>query len=595
MEWIKKKTTEISVVKLVFRMSPVYAVLHFLLAIIEALVSSGLLALAIANFVDTALLILEGEREKSGLYANLVLLLIVLGLFSTMGSMIRLVDARIRLDVNKKVKPFLVCTQAKVAFKHIENDKSWELMSRVLRDPATALVDGFGAYVVISQIIISVFSVLGLLISHVWGAVLVIVAFSVPLFCLSVRAGRKNYRAGQNAEIFNRRTEYFEEVLTGRDNIEERTMFGYGEEIGMRWMQQYEAGRKLQLKVSLKQFLAMKSASLILALISLLIAITLLNPVVDGKISVGLYTGIVSSVFGIINKLAGQTSNSMERISRIGEYLKDFKSFLDLDQTEDALTKPKNDLFEFHSLEFRNVRFCYPTREEAVLDGLSFQLEKGKHYALVGKNGAGKSTITKLLTGLYPEYEGEIYVNGKELRSYGMSEIKTIFSVVYQDFARYAVPVRDNILLGDVAHMKTADIESIVKKSGISDIVDGLKKGLDTPLGKIDEEGQEISGGQWQRIAIARSLISQAPVRILDEPTAALDPVMESRIYQEFEKLMQDKTTIFISHRLGSTKMADEILVIDGGKIAECGTHDELIEKKGIYGEMYASQRSWYL
>ena len=222
-------------------------------------------------------------------------------------------------------------------------------------------------------------------------------------------------------------------------------------------------------------------------------------------------------------------------------------------------------------------------------------LFRSKHYALVGKNGAGKSTITKLLTGLYPEYEGEIYVNGKELRSYGMSEIKTIFSVVYQDFARYAVPVRDNILLGDVAHMKTADIESIVKKSGIFDIVDGLKKGLDTPLGKIDEEGQEISGGQWQRIAIARSLISQAPVRILDEPTAALDPVMESRIYQEFEKLMQDKTTIFISHRLGSTKMADEILVIDGGKIAERGTHDELINRKGIYANMYKSQRSWYL
>ena len=142
MERIKKKTAGISVVKLIFGMSPVYAVLHFLFATVEALVSSGFLALAIANFVDTALLILEGEREKSGLYANLVLLLIVLGLFSTMGSMIRLVDARIRLDVNKKVKPFLVCTQAKVAFKHIENDKSWELMSRVLRDPAPALVDG---------------------------------------------------------------------------------------------------------------------------------------------------------------------------------------------------------------------------------------------------------------------------------------------------------------------------------------------------------------------------------------------------------------------------------------------------------------------
>ncbi len=594
MEEVKKKATTLGMLRLVFKMSSLCVLLRVFLTIVEALMSTGFLALAIANFVNAALDVLNTSQPKSDVYLALICLLVVFGLFSTIGTVIRLVDARIRLDINRKIKLILVRMQASLEFKHIENDKSWELISRVMRDPAAALVDGFGAFCLIVQIIISVLSVLGLLVTQIWWAVVVIVAFSGPLFWLSLRAGKKNYKAGQNAEKFNRRTEYLDSVLTGRDNIEERTVFGYSGKISSRWQQQYEAGRKLQLNVSLRQFITMKGASIILALISLLIALTLLNPVVSGQLSIGLFTGIVSSVFGIINTLAGQMSSAMERISHIGEYMKDLHEFLNLSQTQDVLTEPRNESLDFNSLEFRNVCFCYPSGKNQILNNLSFTLEKGKHYAIVGKNGAGKSTITKLLTGLYTEYEGEILVNGCELRNYTMSEIKAIFSIVYQDFAQYSISLRDNIALGNVSKMENADVESLLNIAGLGDIISELKNGLDTPLGKIHEEGQELSGGQWQRIAVARSLISQAPVRIWDEPTVALDPISESHIYQEFEKLMQDKTTIFISHRLGSTKLADEILVVDEGKIVERGTHDELMVANGIYAEMYESQGSWY-
>lgn len=594
MEFIKKKATCSGALQLVFKMSPLYAVLRVTLTIAEALAASGGLALAVANFVDIALLILAGGRKQSDIYPALVLILVVLGVYTTIGSIVQLVDSRIRLDVLRKIKPVLVRAQASLEFKHIENNMHWELIARVLRDPAASLVDGFGAFVLIVQIVISIASVLGLLVAQVWWTVVVIVAFSVPLFCLSLRAGKKNYRAGQDAEKFNRRTEYLDEVLTGRDNIEERTLFGYGEEISSRWQEQYEAGRVLQLRVSLGQFLTMKGSSLILALVCLLIAVTLVNPVTSGVLSAGMFVGIVSSVFGIINKLAGQMSDAMERVSRIGEYMKELNAFLNLSQTKDALVEPEVRPLEFVNLQFENVRFRYPTGEHDVLNGLNFTLERGRHYAFVGKNGAGKSTITKLLTGLYTEYEGEILINGRELRNYSSSELKAMFSIVYQDFAKYSISLRDNIALGDIAKMGTADVKSIVKSAGLNDIVSGLKKGLDTPLGKIQEDGQELSGGQWQRIAIVRTLISRAPVRILDEPTAALDPISESQIYQEFEKLMRDKTTIFISHRLGSTKLADEILVVDGGTIVERGTHDDLIAANGQYAEMYESQRSWY-
>lgn len=594
MEQDLQKLTKPGAVRIVFSMSPLYSALRFFLTIVEGLVSSGLLALAVAEFVDMALTIIEIGGQKSDLYLSLIILLVVFGLFETVGSVEKIVTAKIRLDVTRKIKPILVKIQSSLEFKHIENKKSWELIDRVMRDPAAFLVGGFETYILIVQIVISVVSVLGLLITHVWWAVLIIVTFSVPLFKLSLYAGKKNYKAGQDAEKFNRRTKYLDKVLTGRDNIEERTMFCYGDELSANWQEQYETGRKLQLKVALRHFITRKASSLILAMISLLIALTLVNPVATGKLTIGLFTGIVSSVFGIINKLASQMSNAMEKVSCIREYIKELNILANMSQTKDALVAPRIQPPEFESLEFKNVRFHYPSGENMILKGLTFKLEKGKHYAFVGKNGAGKSTLTKLLTGLYTDYEGEIVINGKELRSYPLSEIKAMFSIVYQDFAKYSVSLRDNIALGNVVEMENGNVESIVESAGICDIVSELENGLDTHLGKIREGGQELSGGQWQRVAVARSLFSNAAVRILDEPTSALDPIRESEVYQEFEKLMKDKTTIFISHRLGSTKLADEILVIDDGAVVERGTHDELMKSNGKYAQMYELQRSWY-
>jgi ATP-binding cassette subfamily B protein len=272
--------------------------------------------------------------------------------------------------------------------------------------------------------------------------------------------------------------------------------------------------------------------------------------------------------------------------------MKDLTAFVALSEAKDALTEPDAEPIAFDSLEFRNVRFRYPGGDRLILDGLSFKLEAGRHYAFVGKNGAGKTTITKLVTGLYTEYGGEILINGKELREYPAGTLKALFSVVYQDFAKYYIAMKDNISLGDV-HTKGKEVQA-AHLAGLDETIASLKYGIDTPLGKILKDGQDISGGQWQRVAIARSLISRAPVKILDEPTSALDPISESRIYSDFEKLMRGKTTVFVSHRLGSTKLADEILVIDEGKIMERGAHDVLMAANGQYAGMFEAQRGWY-
>ena len=589
----KKKYKSYDVLSLALKASPICMVLYAALPITQSIMQTAVTAVATANFVDTATAILNHTRPYKDIYPALVFVLITLGVVNTIGAVAKLTASRVSVNLQRSLNPAVVKIFATFDYKHIENEKSWELISRVSRDPVKAVTDGVDALIQFAQIIVSIASVFVLIVSQVWWAALVIFLFSVPMFWLSVRAGKKNYQAERDAEKFNRRTEYLGEVLIGRENVDERTLFGYNDTVNRVWQEQYEAGRKLQIKVTAKNFMISKGSSMLLALISLLVALTLIGPVVNGRMSAGMFMGIVSAVFGMIQKLGFQMSRSLENISRAGEYMKDFGAFVALSEAEDALTEPDADPIVIDSLEFHNVRFCYPGSREYILDGLSFKLETGRHYAFVGKNGAGKTTITKLLTGLYTDYEGEIFVNGKELRQYPVRTVKAMFSVVYQDFAKYYITMKDNIALGDV-HLTGKEAEA-AHLAGLDEVIGKLEDGINTPLGKILKDGQDLSGGQWQRVAIARSLVSRAPVRILDEPTSALDPISESNLYRDFEQLMKGKTTIFVSHRLGSTKLADEILVIDGGKITERGTHEALMAKNGQYAEMFETQREWYL
>jgi ATP-binding cassette subfamily B protein len=200
-----------------------------------------------------------------------------------------------------------------------------------------------------------------------------------------------------------------------------------------------------------------------------------------------------------------------------------------------------------------------------------------------------------LITGLYNNFEGEIIIDGRSIRDLTQVEIKGLSSVVYQDFAKYYISLYDNVAIADINNPENREnVENAVELTGLSEAVAKLKDGLDTPLGKILENGADISGGEWQRVAMARSVLSPAPLKILDEPTAALDPIGESMVYRNFERISKGMTTIFISHRLGSTKLADIIYVLADGKIIESGSHSTLMAEKGVYCQMFNSQAEWY-
>lgn len=385
-----------------------------------------------------------------------------------------------------------------------------------------------------------------------------------------------------------------------REAIEERGVFGYTENLNDQYVEKNKFAMNFRLKVIKRDFVESHLRGITIILFSVGSMFVLIKPAIDGVITIGMFIALMEAVFGLSNKLSWGIHGLIKNISEKQEFLKDLTEFMRLEEHEDATSLPDKKIM-FKTLEFKNVSFKYPGTEKLILNDVSFKIEFGKHYSFVGVNGAGKTTIIKLITGLYTNYTGEIYVDGRSLRDLTQSEIKGLSSVVYQDFAKYYITLYDNLIIADLDEnnavedlSKRTKAQKAIELVGLSDAVAKLKGGIDTPLGKIVENGIDLSGGEWQRLAFARSVMSTAPLKILDEPTAALDPLSESRVYRNFEQISRGMTTIFISHRLGSTKLADVIYVLSNGKIAESGSHSKLMSLKGIYWEMFNSQAEWY-
>lgn len=249
-----------------------------------------------------------------------------------------------------------------------------------------------------------------------------------------------------------------------------------------------------------------------------------------------------------------------------------------------------------HVIEFSDVSFRYPRSEKYVLRHINLTIHSGEHLSIVGLNGAGKTTFIKLLCRLYAVTEGKIYIDGVDIMEYSEEEYRKLFAVVFQDFKLFAFTLRENITLGDW-DFSEEEIARVLKLSGFDEDAGKLEKGLDTMIYKsFDEKGTELSGGQQQKVAISRALYRNAPIVILDEPTAALDPVAEYDIYRKFNSLVGGKTAIYISHRLSSCKFCDHIAVFAEDTIKEYGTHEELVHKKdGIYAQMFFTQAKHYI
>ncbi|WP_027634689.1 ABC transporter ATP-binding protein [Clostridium hydrogeniformans] len=594
----KKQYTMIDILKITFKCSKGHSSLIAFQKLTEGIIPSIRIIL-VAGFLDTAIQIAKGEKGIYNIILPITLVAALIAYSWISAQLIKFVDAKLEFALRESFRVSITEKIAKLKYKYIENQDVWDLISRLSKEPEVLLKKSYLNILSLVSIFLRILGILSILITKVWWASVAILLISIPLIIVAIKGGRASYDAIKEVSKHVRKYEYLEEVLRGRDAVSERAIFGFTNEINESWKEQYEITRKIQFKVNAKVFAKLKAGGVVTAFITTIMSMVLIKPVLDNLLSVGLFISIVNGLFELTQMMSWHLNYQVNELSKSREYLRDLSKFVALDELEDATVLPLNKGEEIKSLEFKNVSFKYPGTDLYILKNLSFTLKEGEHYAFVGANGSGKTTITKLITGLYEDFEGEILINDKNIKDYNYGELKSMCSVVYQDFSKYYISVKDNILLGDINNKEKESqedkIKNAIKVINIQDVIEELPNKLDTPLGKIKEDGQDLSGGQWQRIAMARSIISSSSLRILDEPTSALDPISESNLYEEFKEVSKNKTTIFISHRLGSTRLAKEIFVLGDGSVIEKGTHEELMSIKGAYSKMYESQRSWYL
>jgi ABC-type multidrug transport system fused ATPase/permease subunit len=316
--------------------------------------------------------------------------------------------------------------------------------------------------------------------------------------------------------------------------------------------------------------------------------------IIQGKLTIGdynLYNGYMGEMIGSLFLIVYSFSRIFDETLRIDN----FRRFLNWENT--ILDLGDKTVDKDFVLEFSKVSFKYPDTEQYILKNLNLIINSREKVALVGINGAGKSTIIKLILRFYEATEGEILINGVNIKEYKLESLRSRFSVMFQDYANYAFTVKENIVLSDIKNKKDENkILDACKKSGFDGVVNKFDAGLDTFLTReFEEEGQELSGGQWQKLAIARTFFRDSDVIILDEPSASLDPEAEHHIFQMFAELCKGKGAIFISHRLSNVVMADRIIVIDDGKVVESGTHSKLIDGNGKYAYLFNLQAERYI
>ncbi|MEG4517501.1 MULTISPECIES: ABC transporter ATP-binding protein [unclassified Microcoleus] len=452
---------------------------------------------------------------------------------------------------------------------------------------------------------------IGLAAAIAWWVPVLMLISSCPSIYIQRKYSKIIWRVQRKQAKITREMNLSARVLTGEEYAKELRLFGLQELWLKRWQGQF-----LQFFSEMQQI--RKKGAIVLLLWSVFSRIGVALPFVyvvmgalGGRYTLGdlaLYSGLIVQVEQSLQLLIGNYANlydislgvspifqllelKPELQSPLGDVVSRLPNLPEGGQ-DSGLTKDKI------GIEIKDLSFCYPGSNKSTVEDINLTINPGEMLVLVGENGAGKTTLGKLLGRLYDPTSGTIAWNGKDLRSYSLAYVRSRIAVVMQDYARFPSTVRENVGFGDLLSLSDdTAINEAISEAGISAKVNSLSAGLETPLGKQLEDGIDLSGGQWQRIAIARALmrLSTAEVLIFDEPTAALDPKTEHEIYSIFRQIAAGKTTIVISHRLGLAKIADRIAVMENGKIAEIGTHDELIASNGIYCAMFTRQASSYI
>ncbi|BCL84233.1 multidrug ABC transporter permease [Ktedonobacteria bacterium brp13] len=507
-----------------------------------------------------------------------------------------LVSNRIQLDILKKA--------GGLDLSFFENPESYDKIRQATNQssyqPTSMITQTFG----LGRTLITMGSLLFLLFHLAWWLAVISLVMPIPAFILSTRYGWKGYRQMRRQSPERRLMNYFTQLMTTDTYTKEIKLFNLSDFFINRFQ---ILAKKLYLQdqqLALRRYLTNFGWSNLTSVVNTGIYIYVALQAIAGRITLGgltLYTQTATQVGQNFQSLLSSVSSTYENALYVN-MLFEFLSY------QSKILSPANpqpfetsELGYGQDIEFRNVSFTYPGKNpetEATLKQVSFKIRAGESIALVGHNGAGKTTLVKLLTRLYEPDEGEILIGGKNIHVYNLEELRKRIGVIFQDFVNYYLTARENIGVGRIEEIENTELViSAAHKSGADAVIEKLPQSYETTLGrwfKNLEESTQLSGGEWQKIALARAFISDAHILALDEPTSALDARAEYEIFKHFRALTTNKTALFISHRFSTVRLADRIFVLENGHIIENGTHQELMALEERYAELFNLQAEAY-
>lgn len=581
--------------KMIWETSSRYTSLNILLRVIKAAIPLSMLYVG-KEIIDTVLDLISDSPmlETQTLWILLGVELGLAVLSEVLNRQISLVDALLGDLFSNKTSVEMIQHAAKLDLYQFEDAEFYDKMERARRQTINRSVLMSMVLEQLQDLITLFFLGAGIIFFNPW-LILILAIAVIPNFLGEAFFNAKQFSLTRSWTPERRELDYFRYLGVSYESAKEIKVFNLQGFISERFKLLADRYFLANKKIAVKRAWVGAALSLIGTLAYYGAYVFILIQTLNLVITVGTLTFLAGS-FSRMRSMLQAFTVRINRIADSALYLQDLFDFFAIKPSiSDGASARNLPTTIQKGIEFVNVSFKYDGAENYAIRNLSFKINPGEKIALVGENGAGKTTIVKLLSRLYDPSEGEILIDGINIKDYKINDLRNAVGVIFQDYQKLQMSVRENIAVGNISQLDNQPrIESAAYKSLAKEVVDGFEVGYDQILGKRFKTGVELSGGQWQKIAIARAYMRDSQILILDEPTSALDARAEHQVFLRFAELIEDKIAVLISHRFSTVRMADKILFLEHGQKLEYGSHDDLIAKEGKYAELFNLQAAGY-